>query len=428
MEIKCEGPGAGNLSRLLRKRPGRAHCFNLGFGKARVFFPTSGPEASEACLLLQEEPAELKKPGTGRFCLDEPQFFSPELMSAAIARVYGSALRGAPQAWANEPLALKASVSAFPWRLPFPWLKKIFAPLGYNTAFHGAFFGDTLGGISGRAGLSLSARLPLKSLLEHLYVLLPLFSAARRMRMNEERAAKFIRHAKGWLATHPEADFIITNYFMGAPGLARRVMERLGISGALPINWDFGEDLSARVVLEEVRASGGSSFIDLCCGDGSLLAELAHMKRLKKIAGADASARELKKARKRLERIASGRCELFLSSPAYRDSRLCGYEIAALRGMNLEPGRRELVMENIFESASPNVLIITSSGGDYKAFGAEAGPEGGGRAPAMGRDEFCEWAARAADKFGCKFKLVETGGNGGGREAPVLAGVFKKCV
>src|SRR5262249_53108752 len=88
-------------------------------------------------------------------------------------------------------------------------------------------------------------------------------------------------------------------------------------------------------IAEAVRDCGASSVIDLGCGEGKLIRELAKQRDLKRIVGMDVSLRSLEFAseRWRLEQLAPAfrdRIELIHGSLMYRDRRLQGFDAATV--------------------------------------------------------------------------------------------------
>jgi hypothetical protein len=104
LRITYTGPNAEDLGFLLHKNPQRPQVFDLGFGKAYVFYPDVGENRCTAALLLDIDPLDLARGKVGEggafdsgnsfpYVNDRP-YVSSSFMSTAIAKVYGAALGG----------------------------------------------------------------------------------------------------------------------------------------------------------------------------------------------------------------------------------------------------------------------------------------------------------------------------------------------
>src|SRR5204863_1831298 len=60
--------------------------------------------------------------------------------------------------------------------------------------------------------VELEARLPLRQLLSHLYVLVPVLDNDKHYWVGDDEVAKLLRHGEGWLASHPERENITRRY------------------------------------------------------------------------------------------------------------------------------------------------------------------------------------------------------------------------
>jgi hypothetical protein len=205
---------------------------------------------------------------------------------------------------------------------------------------------------------------------------------------------KLIRHGEGWLASHPEKEWITRRYLKHRHSLAEEALARLASDVATEAVADAREavlesnpdsrlgdedqtaidstgmtadermslltsstttvekepslhDQRLAAVLFELKASGAASVLDLGCGEGKLLRLLLKEKQFARIVGLDASHRCLEIATdilrfdrlppKKRERIA-----LLHGSLMYRDARLAGFDGAALVEVieHLDPRRQ----------------------------------------------------------------------------------------
>ncbi len=131
---------ATDLGFLLQKHPARARSSELGFGHARVFFPEASKTHCTAALLLDIDPIKLKRRGSADFSLEQyandRPYVASSFMSVAIARVFGSALRGRcderPEL-AEKAIPLQADIHVLPARRGPDAIADLFEPLGYDV-------------------------------------------------------------------------------------------------------------------------------------------------------------------------------------------------------------------------------------------------------------------------------------------------------
>lgn len=135
---------ADEIGFLLHKHPARVQEFTLTVGKAHVFYPDAGLDLTTAVLLLDVDPVALvrKRGGRGGSVLPLAQYVNDRpyaastFLSVAIARVFGSALKGScpthPEL-AETVLDLQASIPVLPCRGGESLARRLFEPLGYRV-------------------------------------------------------------------------------------------------------------------------------------------------------------------------------------------------------------------------------------------------------------------------------------------------------
>ena len=416
LTITAQGDKAESLSFLLHKHPDKLQTAELSVGAAHVFYPEYGKEKVTAALLLDIDPIGMVRNAKnfagkdfllGQYVNDRP-YVASSFMSSAISKAFSSAMNGNckehPEL-VDMPLVLTAKISV----LPAPrggeiLIKRLFEPLGYtveaerlllDTQFPGWGYGKYF-------TLTLKNTLPLKELLSHLYVLVPVLDNEKHYFITQDEVKKLLQKSKGWLEQHPEREIIISRYLINLKSLVRSAFEVLqaaedGIisaaddeaeqddevqaKGALnntaqaPVQKKKKErlhDIRLKLVAEKLKMSGATSVIDLGCGDGKLLKILLKEKQFTRIAGADVSYSELEKSQDKLhwEEMPAKqreRLSLFQSSLTYRDKRFSGFDAAAVIEVieHLDPNRLPALEKSLFTYAKPKTIVLTTPNREY---------------------------------------------------------------
>ncbi|MDR2089173.1 MAG: 3' terminal RNA ribose 2'-O-methyltransferase Hen1, partial [Clostridiales Family XIII bacterium] len=451
------------LGYLLYKNPHRPQVFELSYGKAYVFYPEVSDERTTAALLLDIDPIDLargKPGGTGGGLFDyvnDRPYVSSSFMSAAISKVFGTAMTGradAHQALSDSALDLTASLAMLPCRGERDMLNRVFEPLGYGVRRE-TFLSDerfAAWGESDCVNLTIRGKVRLRDLLRHLYVLIPVFDRQKHYWVGEDEVEKLMRHAEDWLPAHPEKAYITAGYLGRRRFLVNKAFERLAAAsadsadGEAPVceeNGAPGEQaepeagLNARrlaAVIDALKACGARSVIDIGCGDGKLLKLLAKEPRFSRIAGTDVSSAALARASERLgldradERMRE-RVKLFQGAATYRDARFAGYDAACVVEVieHLDPPRLSAFERVLFECAGPSTVILTTPNREYNAHYGFLSPEGlrhGDHRFEWTREEFRRWATDAAARFGYTVSFSEIGDAAEACGAPTQMGVF----
>jgi 2-polyprenyl-3-methyl-5-hydroxy-6-metoxy-1,4-benzoquinol methylase len=111
-----------------------------------------------------------------------------------------------------------------------PLPERLFEPLGYEvcageTALLDERFPEW--GDSPYLNLSIRGKVRLRDLLNHIYVLIPVFDRQKHYWVGEAEIGKLLSHGKGWLEDHPEKTLITRRYFKNLRSLARTTLDRL---------------------------------------------------------------------------------------------------------------------------------------------------------------------------------------------------------
>jgi 3' terminal RNA ribose 2'-O-methyltransferase Hen1 len=347
---------ATDLGYLLVKHPDRVHEFRLPSGIAYVCYPEASTERCTAALLLEVDADRLSGRGNrddafalGRFVNDRA-YAASSLLSVAIASVFRSALRGVSHdrpGLAATRIPLEVRVPVLCCRGGAALAGRLLEPMGW--AVHAVPIPLEPGwGDSPYVDLTLTGTLRVADALNQLYVLLPVLDDAKHYWVALDEVDKLLRAGSGWLAAHPDRTLITRRYLAHRRALTGTALERLAEAVELDPTADSDEDADLtdarqvplavqrrRAVLAVLAAAGAARVLDLGCGSGALLADLAGDRRYTEIVGVDASPRVLATAerRLRLDRLPErqrGRIRLVQSALTYRDDRLAGFDAAVM--------------------------------------------------------------------------------------------------
>ncbi|HEX2476339.1 MAG TPA: 3' terminal RNA ribose 2'-O-methyltransferase Hen1 [Lacipirellulaceae bacterium] len=455
---------ATDLGHLLHKHPDRFQSFELSFGRAHVFYPQASAEHCTACLLLDVDPVGLVR-GKGdwkagmldQYVNDRP-YVASSFMSVAIAQVFGSALAGRSKERAKlveVPIPLAARIDVLPVRGGEELLARIFEPLGYalSVTRHRLDERFTEWGESPYFSVELQQMTTLASLLQHLYVLIPVFDLRKHYFIGQDEVEKLLAKARDWLAEHPERELITRRYLARQPGLARQAIARLvaeespeeiaadEVDETLPIDERSPREQTLHeqrlgAVLAAIRASGAATVVDLGCGEGKLLRELLADKQFTNILGVDVSLRSLEIAHRRLglDRLPSmqrDRIRLRHGALTYRDDALAGFDAAAIVEVieHLDPARLSAFERVVFQHARPRAVVLTTPNREYNVMW-ESLPAGemrhGDHRFEWTRTEFQNWAGGVAERFGYTVRFLPVGPEHAEVGAPSQMAIFER--
>ncbi|MDR1107510.1 MAG: 3' terminal RNA ribose 2'-O-methyltransferase Hen1 [Spirochaetaceae bacterium] len=370
--ITYTGENPTDLGYLLHKNPARPQSADLSFGRVHVFYPETGPGRCTAALLLDIDPLDLvrgRRGGSGIFdYVNDRPYVCSSFMCTAISGMYGTAMSGScakKQELADAPLDLRADLFMLPCRGGLILPELLFGPLGYEvraeeTALLDERFSEW--GNSPYINLTIRGKVRLRDLLNHIYVLIPVFDRQKHYWIGEDEIDKLLTHGKGWLEDHPERALIARRYFKNLRTLTRGALDRLdngegaaeafsagelaaggespffpgqeqegggaeGIAAAVTAAMntadedeptdataaddDSGEPVKTvrprlntqrlEAVLRVIKESGAQSVIDFGCGEGNLLRLLMKEKTFTRVAGVDVSRTALEHARDKLK-------------------------------------------------------------------------------------------------------------------------------
>lgn len=451
---------ATDLGYLLHKNPARPQCFELSFGKAHVFYPEATAERCTACLLLDVDSVglargrrEFSDASLGQYVNDRP-YVASSFMSVAINRVFSSALQGQSKERAElaaTPIPLVARIAVLPARGGPMFIRRLFEPLGYAVTAERHVLDESFEewGESPFHTVTLEKNSTLSDLLTHLYVLIPVFDNAKHYFIGQDELEKLLAHGAGWLATHPERDYITRRYLRSRHNLVRQALARLmeeaveeqDEPAAASLNSE--EQLERSLSLHEqrletvaavLRTTGARRVLDLGCGEGKLVRLLAADRQFEEIVGVDVACRSLEIAARRLRLEQSGpqsqqRCRVLQGSLMYRDSRLAGFDAAAIVEVieHLDAPRLASFERAVFEFARPATVVLTTPNREYNVKW-ESLPAGQMRHAdhrfEWTRAEFESWAASIGERFGYSATFSPVGPEDEALGAPTQMGIF----
>ena len=458
LTITYEGKNTQDLGYLLHKNPERAQQFELNYGKAYVFYPEVSDERTTAALLLDIDPIDLARGKLGSrdgglfdYVNDRP-YASTSFMSTAISKVFGTAMTGTckkrPEL-VDRPLKLMATVYSLRDNGNKELAAKLFEPLGYAVSTERKLLDEKFPewGESPYIDLTISGDVRLCDLLNHLYVLIPVFDRQKHYYYTESEINKLLDHGKGWLEDHPEKERIAFRYLARRKGYARKAIDVLSAEEVVGEETEEENDEESEefiplntqrmeAVLNEVINSGAGSVIDLGCGEGRLTSMLLDQAQIRKVTAIDVSIAALEKAAKRLklERMATYRknkLDLIQGSLTYRDSRFEGHDCACLVEVleHIDPARIPAFERVIFEFAAPGTVIVTTPNREYNA-NYEHMEENSLRHTdhrfEWSREEFRNWTDHICEKFGYTCEIKGIGKEDPDCGSPTQMGVFTR--
>jgi len=465
LEVTTTHQPATDLGFLLEKHPARVHEFELAGGKATVFYREATDVRCTVALLLDIDPIGLVRRGQGssemplqQYVNDRP-YVASSFLSVALGAAFRSALAGKcrhkPELAATA-IPLEARIPALPSRGGEGFLRSLFEPLGYEVEATRLPL-DTQSpewGPSPYYSVELRARITLRELLQHLYVLMPVLDDDKHYWVGDAEVEKLVRHAGEWLGAHPARDAIARRYLKHRRSLARDALTRLTIEE----DEDAGSPeeaprtgASREQVLEErislnqrridrvteiVQRLGAVSVIDLGCGEAKVLSSLFKLKQLTRVVGMDVSMRSLEMAAERLnlDRLPPRqreRIELLHGSLIYRDKRLAGFDVATVIEVveHLDAARLAAFERVLFEFARPGSIVLSTPNREYNVkFPALAAGQfrHADHRFEWTREEFRRWSQAQAQRFGYEVNYEFIGDEDETLGAPTQVGVFTR--
>jgi 3' terminal RNA ribose 2'-O-methyltransferase Hen1 len=352
----------------------------------------------------------------------------------------------------DQALNLRAAISVLPCRGGEEFLRRLFEPLGYSVTAvrHRLDEKFTDWGESSYFTVTLEATVPIRRLLTHLYVLMPVLDNDKHYWVGDDEVEKLLRRGEGWLASHPERETITARYLKYRRSLINDALEQLIVTedpeaeNVQEVHAQEEAAVEQRISLNEQRlgavvaalkGSGAKTVLDLGCGEGRLLQALLKDRQFEQIVGMDVSYRalEITKDKLNLDRLPElqrKRIDLLHGSLMYRDKRLMGFNAAAVVEVveHLDPPRLAAFERVLFECARPGTVVLTTPNVEYNVKW-ESLPAGKFRHKdhrfEWTRAQFQDWADALARRFGYHVRFLPVGPEDATLGAPTQMAVFQ---
>lgn len=458
LTITYEGENTQSLGFLLHKNPDRPQQFDLNFGKAYVFYTEVSNERTTAALLLDIDSIDLargklgsKDGGLFDYVNDRP-YASTSFMSTAISRVFGTAMTGRcdkKQELADTSLKLTACIYSLKDGGDTELAKQLFEPLGYTVQTERTHLDERFAewGVSPYIDLTISGTVKLSELLNHIYVLIPVFDRQKHYYISEDEIEKLLKHGEGWLAEHPYKEKIAYRYFSAKKSYARKAIDILLDDEDIEKDTEKPETvekeahtplntLRLNAVKDAVLVSGATSVIDLGCGECRLTSLLLNEQQIRKVTACDVSVNVLEKAAERLhldrmQPYRKNKLTLMQASLTYKDKRFEGYDCACVVEVieHIEPMRIPAFERSVFEFASPKTVILTTPNKEYNTnyqFLQSDKLRHNDHRFEWTRAEFKAWTEYICEKFGYTCEISGIGDCDEIYGTPTQMGVFTK--
>ena len=464
LTISTSHQPASELGFLLHKHPERMQTFSLSYGDCHIFYPEASDSKCTMAMLLDVDPVGMtcsRKKQNQKFALagyvnDRPYVVS-SFMSTAISKVLGSAMAGTCKSHpelAQTAIPLEVEINVLPARGGEDFLRKLFEPLGYEVEATNRPLDEKFPewGEGHYFSVRLSQTVTVSQMLQHLYVLIPVFDNQKHYFTSHDELQKLLDKGAGWLESHPEREVIVYRYLKFMPSLARQALAQLDELLESESETDDEEDQAVEaeprheekiklhdqrldLVHQQLVRSGAERVIDLGCGEGKLIRRLIKDFQFRKIVGMDVAIRSLEIASQRLRldelpSFQSERVKLIHGSLMYRDSRLSDFDAAALVEVieHLDPPRLSALERVVFRHARPGTVVITTPNAEYNVMWPDL-PAGKLRHSdhrfEWTRAEFESWAQTICERFGYEVELMPVGSIDEQVGAPSQMGVFK---
>ncbi len=438
---------ATDLGYLLHKHPDKFQSFELSVGKVHVFYPEKSEEKTTISILLDVDPIDMVKSAKnlsgdgfslGHYVNDRP-YVASSFMSVALSKAFSSAMNGnckdKPEL-VNVPLPFEVTIGV----IPAPkggeiLIRKFFEPLGYQVELisHQLDSKFPEWGKSKYYTLNLKHTITTKELLSHLYVLIPTLDNDKHYYVSDSEIEKLLQKGEGWLKNHPEKEQIIRRYLINLNSLSNQALKKLNEGDIIEEEIEIVESIEnpekairkeslhekrLKLVTDKLIESGAKRVLDLGCGEGKLIRMLLKHKQFTKIVGMDVSYNELLKTKDRLhfEEMSptqKERINLFQGSLTYKDSRLEGFDAAAVVEVieHLDLNRLKAFERVLFEFAKPKIVFLTTPNQEFNITweNLDEKMRHDDHRFEWTRKEFAEWTNKIATTYNYNVEILPIG-------------------
>ena len=389
--------------------------------------------------------------------MNDRPYVASSYLTVALGRAFGTALAGNCQKrpeLVGAKLALEITVEVVRSRGGADALRKLFEPLGYRVELVQIPLDEQFPewGESRYFRLTLSASTTVHDALSHLYVLLPVLDEEKHYYVGDAEVEKLLRHGEGWLANHPERQFIVSRYLKRRSSLMDQAFAKLLEDETTSVEADESKTERAaqdekalerpmtlhtqrlNLVATRLKELGAKSVLDLGCGEGKLLRRLLADRAFERLVGIDVSHRslEIASSKLRLDRMPERqrkRIEIRQGSLLYRDKKLSGFDAAVLVEVieHLDQPRLTALERVLFEFARPRHIVITTPNQEYNVLFPTLPPgklRHGDHRFEWTRAEFSAWAESTAARFGYEVRMESIGTVDEQHGAPSQMAVF----
>lgn len=272
-------------------------------------------------------------------------------------------------------------------------------------------------------------------MLNHLYVLIPLFDGNKHYYIDDSEVEKLLSHGGEWLKKHPYREAIVRDSFKNIRSITEMALTRLSDDEAENKTPKFKRLDTARhdTVIQAVLDSNAKTVLDLGCGEGKYVVRLAEEPQIVHITGADVAVKILGAANARVEKLPPfqrDKVDFIQASALCRDRRFEGYNCCLLIEVieHIDVERLPVLERVVFEYARPKTVVVTTPNAKYNS-NYKFLPDGEMRHAdhrfEWNREEFSKWCDRICEKYGYKVNITGIGNEDERLGAPTQMGVFE---
>jgi SAM-dependent methyltransferase len=176
--------------------------------------------------------------------------------------------------------------------------------------------------------------------------------------------------------------------------------------------------LRTDVVRNLVLASGARSVVDLGCGTGALVIELALEPQIRHVLGIEPDRRAMRRLHaglaRRLQPAERRKVDTLVGLATNADPRTRGFDVALAVEVveHLDPGRLDEFADAVFRTARPSLVVLTTPNREYNAVWkslADGGLRIADHQFEWTRAEAAEWAEAQATRHGYRWTTAEIG-------------------